>query len=105
MAELRKTMIDEMAANHLQIEEKSKLALQSQKDKYQSEVEKFEKEINDLKIKDRTLKQLQYRCTELENRLKSEEELKQVLTLRVEELQTEIYELKNSFETQLSEQQ
>ncbi|CAF1362135.1 unnamed protein product, partial [Adineta steineri] len=105
MAEQRKTMIDEMAANHLQIEEKSKLALQTQKDKYQSEVAKFEKETNDLKIKDRTLKQLQYRCTELENRLKSEEELKQVLTLRVEELQTEIYELKNSFETQLNEQQ
>ncbi len=44
-------MIDEMAANSLQAEEKAKLILQNQKEKYQIEFERMEKENNDLKVR------------------------------------------------------
>ncbi|CAF2787109.1 unnamed protein product [Rotaria sp. Silwood2] len=90
LAEQRKTIIDEMATNSSQAEEKAKLTLQSQKEKYQAEIERLEKENNELKIKDRTLKQYQSRCIELENRIKFDEEKKKVLTIRLEKLQTEI---------------
>lgn len=50
LAEQRKNLIDEMAANHLQAEEKAKSIVQTQKEKYQNELEKFEKEIVDLKV-------------------------------------------------------
>ncbi|CAF2392737.1 unnamed protein product [Rotaria sp. Silwood2] len=104
LAEQRKTIIDEMATNSSQAEEKAKLTLQSQKEKYQAEIERLEKENNELKIKDRTLKQYQSRCIELENRIKFDEEKKQVLTIRLEKLQTEISELKQNFEQQFNEQ-
>ena len=39
-----------MAANNLQIEEKTKLALQSQKEKYQADIDRLEKENNELKV-------------------------------------------------------
>jgi hypothetical protein len=39
-----------MAANSLQAEEKAKTILQNQKEKYQIEFEKLEKENNDLKV-------------------------------------------------------
>ncbi|CAF0722314.1 unnamed protein product [Rotaria sordida] len=104
LAEHRKAIIDEMAANSLQAEGKAKLALQSQKEKYQTEIERLEKENNELKIKDRTLKQYQSRCIELENRIKSDEEHKQLLTIRLENLQMEIIELKQNFEQQFNEQ-
>ncbi|CAF3387402.1 unnamed protein product [Rotaria sp. Silwood1] len=104
LAEQRKTIIDEMAANSLQAEEKAKLTLQNQKEKYQAEIERLEKENNEFKIKDRTLKQYQSRFIELENRIKSDEEHKQVLTSRLEKLQVEINELKQNFEKQFNEQ-
>jgi hypothetical protein len=43
-------MLDEMAANSLQTEEKTRLTLQNQKEKYQSEFERLEKENNELKV-------------------------------------------------------
>ncbi len=43
-------MIDEMAANSLQTEEKAKLVLQNSKEKYQADIERLEKENNDLKV-------------------------------------------------------
>lgn len=94
-----------MAANHLQADEKAKSTLQTQKEKYQNEIEKLEKENNDLKVrflilkfpyahairsfqtKTRTMKQLQTRCTELENQVKSDEEIKRNLHTRLEEFQ------------------
>ncbi len=39
-----------MAANSLQAEEKAKIVLQNQKEKYQIEIERLEKENNDLKV-------------------------------------------------------
>lgn len=39
-----------MAENQRLAEEKAKAFLQAQKEKYQSEIEKFEKENNDLKV-------------------------------------------------------
>ena len=39
-----------MAANSLQAEEKAKLLLQNQKEKYQADIERLEKETNDLKV-------------------------------------------------------
>ena len=39
-----------MAENQRRTEEKAKAFLQTQKEKYQSEIEKFEKENNDLKV-------------------------------------------------------
>jgi len=105
LAEQRKTTIDEMTAKSLQAEEKAKTILQNQKEKYQADIERLEKENNDLRIKDRTLKQLQSRCIELENHIKSDDELKQVLTMRLEELQMEIVQIKQNFEKQLNEQQ
>ncbi|CAF4383173.1 unnamed protein product [Rotaria sp. Silwood2] len=50
LAEQRKTIIDEMATNSSQAEEKAKLTLQSQKEKYQAEIERLEKENNELKV-------------------------------------------------------
>ena len=50
MAEQRKTMIDEMAANNLHAEEKAKLVLQTQKEKFQADIERLEKENNELKV-------------------------------------------------------
>jgi uncharacterized protein (UPF0335 family) len=50
LAEQRKTIIEEMAANSLQAEEKAKIVLQNQKEKYQIEIERLEKENNDLKV-------------------------------------------------------
>ncbi|UJR35387.1 hypothetical protein I4U23_028144 [Adineta vaga] len=105
VAEQRKITIDEMAVNNIQVEERAKLILQTQKEKHQVEIEKLEKEISELKIKDRTLKQMQSRYTELETRLKSEEELKQILSARLEEFQIEIDELKKNSEYQFNEQQ
>ena len=43
-------MLDEMAANVLQTEEKTRLNLQTQKEKYQAEIERLEKETNELKV-------------------------------------------------------
>lgn len=43
-------MIDEMAGNSLQAEEKAKLTLKNLKEKHQADTERFEKEINDLKV-------------------------------------------------------
>ncbi len=108
LAEQRKTMIEEMAANRLQVEEKTKLDYKNLKEKYQTDIERIEKENNELKvkiyirkfyfcltniiqIKDRTLKQYQSRCIELENRIKSDEELKQTLTNHLEQLKVYIY--------------
>jgi hypothetical protein len=51
LAEQRKTIIDEMAANSLQVEEKTKLTLQSQKEKYQINIERLEKENAELKVR------------------------------------------------------
>jgi hypothetical protein len=39
-----------MAANSLQADEKAKLALQNLKEKYQTDVERLQKENNDLKV-------------------------------------------------------
>jgi len=50
LAEQRKTIIEEMAANSLQAEEKAKIVLQNQKEKYQTEIERLEKENNDFKV-------------------------------------------------------
>lgn len=40
-----------MAENQRQTEEKNKAVIQNLKEKYQSEIEKFEKENNDLKVR------------------------------------------------------
>ncbi|CAM2714171.1 unnamed protein product [Rotaria socialis] len=105
LAEQRKTIIDEMATNSLQADEKAKVTLQSQKEKYQTDIDRLEKENNELKIKDRTLKQYQSRCVELENRIKSDGEAKKTLTIHLEELQKEIIENRQTYEQQLNEQQ
>lgn len=39
-----------MAANSLQAEEKAKTALQSQKERYQIEIDRLDKENNELKV-------------------------------------------------------
>ncbi|CAM4871683.1 unnamed protein product [Rotaria socialis] len=105
LAEQRKTIIDEMATNSLQADEKAKVTLQSQKEKYQTDIDRLEKENNELKIKDRTLKQYQSRCVELENRIKSDGEAKKTLTIHLEELQKKIIENRQTYEQQLNEQQ
>jgi phosphomevalonate kinase len=43
-------MIDEMAANNFQTEEKAKLIIQNQKEKFQADIERLEKENNELKV-------------------------------------------------------
>jgi hypothetical protein len=44
-------MIEEMAANRLQAEEKAKLDYKNLKEKYQTDIERIEKENNELKVK------------------------------------------------------
>jgi hypothetical protein len=44
-------MIEEMAANRLQVEEKTKLDYKNLKEKYQTDIERIEKENNELKVK------------------------------------------------------
>ena len=39
-----------MVANSLQAEEKAKLSLQNQKEKYQADIDRLEKENNELKV-------------------------------------------------------
>ncbi len=51
LAEQRKTMIEEMATNRLQAEEKAKLEYKTLKEKYQIDIERIEKENNELKVK------------------------------------------------------
>jgi len=43
-------MIEEMATNILQAEEKAKLEYKILKEKYQTDIERFEKENNDFKV-------------------------------------------------------
>ncbi|CAM4758560.1 unnamed protein product [Rotaria magnacalcarata] len=105
LAEQRKTIIDEMAANSLQADEKAKVTLQSQKEKYQTDIDRLEKENHELKIKDRTLKQYQSRCVELERCIKSDDEAKKALTIHLEELQKKLIEHRQTYEQQLNEQQ
>lgn len=105
LAEQRKSTIDEMAANSLQVEEKNKTFMKNLKEKYENDISKFEQENTDLKNQNRSLKQYQTRCTNLENRLKSEEESKQSLTTSVEQLQIKINELKENYEKRLSDLQ
>ncbi len=51
LAEQRKIMIEEMATNRLQAEEKAKLEYKTLKEKYQIDIERIEKENNELKVK------------------------------------------------------
>jgi len=44
-------MIEEMATNRLQAEEKAKLEYKTIKEKYQIDIERIEKENNELKVK------------------------------------------------------
>jgi len=44
-------MIEEMATNRLQAEEKAKLEYKTLKEKYQTDIERIEKENNELKVK------------------------------------------------------
>jgi len=105
LADQRKSTIDEMAANSLQVDEKNKTTLKNLKEKYENDIAKLEQDNNELKNQNRTLKQYQARCTNLENRFKSEEESKQLLTNSVEQLQIKINELKENYEKRLTDLQ
>lgn len=50
LAEQRKSTIDEMAANSLQVEEKNKTFMKNLKEKYENDISKFEQENTDLKV-------------------------------------------------------
>lgn len=47
-----------MAANHSQAEEKAKSTLQSLKEKYQAEIDRLEKENNELKVHKTTVSRI-----------------------------------------------
>lgn len=47
-------MVDEIAAKNLQIEEQNRTTIETFKEKHREEIERFEREIDELKVKKRT---------------------------------------------------
>ena len=54
LAEKRQAMVDEIAAKNLQIEEQNRTTIETFKEKHREEIERFEREIDELKVKKRT---------------------------------------------------
>ncbi|CAF0909026.1 unnamed protein product [Didymodactylos carnosus] len=99
LAEQRKKTIEDLAMKLQQENEKYKF----DHEKYELEIQRLENQIGELNIKDRTMKSLQAKCSDLELKVKSYDELKQLLSKRVEELENELIETKNNHEMELNE--